>query len=68
MPSDHAGGTHPGGQTSGSPQRFRHQLARPILAFDVEAVENEDRAFLLTIAWPAGGSDAPTVQETARRA
>jgi quercetin dioxygenase-like cupin family protein len=32
----------------------------PNVAHEVEAGEDEDSAFLLTIAWPAGGSEAPT--------
>ncbi len=32
----------------------------PNVAHEVEAGEDGDSAFLLTIAWPAGGSEAPT--------
>ncbi len=37
MAMEHAAGTHPAGETSGSPQRPGHQLAQPALTFDLEA-------------------------------
>lgn len=37
MVVDHVGGHHPAGQTSGSEQRPTHDLARPLLTFDLAA-------------------------------
>lgn len=37
MTVDHGAGLHPSGQTSGSPQRPAHHLARPLLTFDLFA-------------------------------
>lgn len=37
MTTDHGAGLHPSDQTSGSPQRPAHHLARPLLTFDLVA-------------------------------
>lgn len=43
MTVDHADGSHPAGQTSGSSQRPAHHLARPLLTFDLAAEVNRLR-------------------------
>jgi len=48
-----------GGQTIDLPA-CRVLALDPNVAHDVEAGADDDSAFLLTIAWPAGGSEAPT--------
>jgi quercetin dioxygenase-like cupin family protein len=51
-----------GDQTVDLPAR-RILALDPNVAHEVAASEDEDSAFLLTVAWPAGGSEEPTKRE-----
>ena len=58
MANDHEGGTHPAGQTCGSPQRQGDQLARPVLDVDLEAELEQLHA---EESWRHGSRNARTL-------
>lgn len=58
MMVDHAAGHHPAGQTSGSAQRPTHDLARPLLTFDLAA---ELERLRREESWRRNGRNAKTL-------